>query len=79
MDADDMWGPRTRNNWPDPGDNHGIAGINVSYLDGHVEWTPTGRPLLQAFIDGYYVPNVDPAIYAKYGLVQTGNTFKWLW
>ena len=85
MDADDQWGGKSRNNWPDPGDNHGAAGINVSYLDGHVEWTPTGRPLLQAFMDGYYVPNADyplpggPSVYQKYGLVQSGNKFTWAW
>ena len=55
------------NNWPDPANNHGADGVNVSYLDGHVEWTPTGRPLLEAFIKGYYNPNVDNAIWIKYG------------
>lgn len=26
------------NDYPDPGDNHGAAGENVAFADGHVEW-----------------------------------------
>lgn len=35
LDGDD--GP-THQNYPDPEDNHGSAGGNVSFCDGHVEW-----------------------------------------
>ena len=46
-DADDLWTdahgnpiPGSINNWPDPTDNHGAAGDNVVYCDGHGEWVP---------------------------------------
>jgi prepilin-type N-terminal cleavage/methylation domain-containing protein/prepilin-type processing-associated H-X9-DG protein len=96
MDADDVASPPPPgqyNNWPDHANNHGADGVNVSYLDGHVKWTPTGKPLLQAFISGYYNPNVDnvpsilsnpssPRVYAAYGLMKgtdsNGNP-RWSW
>jgi len=36
-----------------------------------------GRELLEVYMNGYYVPNVPGAIYAKYGLAQSGNKFTW--
>jgi len=37
MDADDGK-PTGSNNYPDPVDNHGADGSNVSYCDGHAGW-----------------------------------------
>lgn len=73
-DADDDPGI---NNWPDIRNNHGAEGVNVGYCDGHVQFVQTGRALLEAYMDGYYNPNVPAAIYAKYGLVASGNRFQW--
>jgi prepilin-type N-terminal cleavage/methylation domain-containing protein/prepilin-type processing-associated H-X9-DG protein len=67
------------NNWPDVMNNHGDKGMNIAYIDGHVQWATTGRPILKAYMDSYYVPNVPANIYAKYGLQQNGNSFRWLW
>ena len=66
------------NNWPDVMNNHGDKGMNMAYVDGHVAWAPTGRAILKAYMDSYYVPNVPADIYAKYGLQQNGRVFKWL-
>jgi len=80
MDEDDAWagGPAGQlNNWPDKTDNHGDKGVNVGFLDGHVDWVIAGRPLLEVFMEGYYVPNVGGNIYQKYGLIQNGTKFSW--
>lgn len=74
-DADDAPGI---NNWPDILNNHGEKGINGGFLDGHVSWLVTGRPILEAYMDSYYVPNVPTNIYQKYGLQQNGNVFRWI-
>jgi prepilin-type N-terminal cleavage/methylation domain-containing protein/prepilin-type processing-associated H-X9-DG protein len=79
MDADDAVGSPTMdtNNWPDPGDNHGEKGFNVAYMDCHVEWTPTGKPVLEAYMDGYYSPGLPMNIYSQYRLNVSGNQFSW--
>ena len=79
MDEDDAWAANQLNNWPDKGDNHGDKGVNVGYLDGHAEFIPTGRGLLEVYMQGYYVPNIGGNIYQKYGLQQSGNKFTWLY
>jgi prepilin-type processing-associated H-X9-DG protein len=77
MDADDSSSNTDRNNWPDPMDNHGDKGFNVGYMDAHVEWTPTGKDVLRAFMNGYYNPGLPYDIYQKYGLTVSGNRFSW--
>lgn len=37
--------------YPDDADNHGAAGLHVSYCDGHVEWVPTRGFLYQYELD----------------------------
>jgi prepilin-type N-terminal cleavage/methylation domain-containing protein/prepilin-type processing-associated H-X9-DG protein len=79
MDADDSIGDPALdpNNWPSVGDNHGEKGFNIAYMDCHVEWTPTGKEILQAYMDGYYYPSVPSDIQARYGLLYSGNRFTW--
>jgi prepilin-type N-terminal cleavage/methylation domain-containing protein/prepilin-type processing-associated H-X9-DG protein len=43
FDGDDDSGPGDENNWPDPPDNHGAAGANFTFCDGHAEWVPRKR------------------------------------
>jgi prepilin-type processing-associated H-X9-DG protein len=40
VDADDLFSgiPGAKNDYPDPYDNHGAAGANGAFVDGHVEW-----------------------------------------
>ena len=79
MDADDQAGTPglDQNNWPDKGDNHGEKGFNVAYLDCHVEWTETGKPVLEAYMNGYYDPGLPTTIYSRYRLQKSGNRFSW--
>ncbi|MFO1514091.1 MAG: prepilin-type N-terminal cleavage/methylation domain-containing protein [Verrucomicrobiota bacterium] len=42
------------NNTPDRTDNHGIAGENVIYCDGHATWVPSKK-----FIEEYNISNDD--------------------
>jgi prepilin-type N-terminal cleavage/methylation domain-containing protein/prepilin-type processing-associated H-X9-DG protein len=60
-DADDSGGAdltRLNANYPDPGDNHGTAGANVVFCDGHAEWV-SQRNYLYSYAhgtDSYHPP-----------------------
>lgn len=45
LDADEKYldQPDVHQNYPDPIDNHGAAGGNVQFCDGHAEWVPRQR------------------------------------
>ena len=49
MDADDTSGlpgaapNNPNNNWPDPGNNHGINGVTTTFCDGHAEFVKRNR------------------------------------
>jgi prepilin-type N-terminal cleavage/methylation domain-containing protein/prepilin-type processing-associated H-X9-DG protein len=49
----------TRNNIPDPIDNHGSAGGNISFCDGHVEFI-SGRPDSKYILSLYLGCDTDP-------------------
>ncbi len=49
----------TRNNIPDPIDNHGADGGNVSFCDGHVEFV-SGRPSSKYILSLYLGCDSDP-------------------
>lgn len=42
---------RQNDNYPDPGDNHGAAGANMVFCDGHAQWIQQ-RDYLRAYILG---------------------------
>ena len=44
-DGDDTAAQKDINNWPDAVDNHGIAGANFTFCDGHAEFVSRSRYL----------------------------------
>jgi prepilin-type N-terminal cleavage/methylation domain-containing protein len=51
-DDPDSNDPTLQNNdYPDPGDNHGAAGENIAFTDGHVEWV-TQKNYLRSWFRG---------------------------
>jgi prepilin-type N-terminal cleavage/methylation domain-containing protein/prepilin-type processing-associated H-X9-DG protein len=64
-------------NWPDAQNNHGTAGTNLGFADGHAEWTPPGRLLLEHYMNSYMSKTPGAATCAQYGLKQNGNVFSW--
>ncbi len=53
MDKDSSSDPNKMNNWPDAGNNHGSAGSNMAFADGHVEWVPRGPGHILAWVRSY--------------------------
>jgi prepilin-type N-terminal cleavage/methylation domain-containing protein/prepilin-type processing-associated H-X9-DG protein len=49
------------NNWPNRGNNHGDAGTNMGFGDGHVEWVPRGAGLIEKYMEAYQGPAMDDA------------------
>jgi prepilin-type N-terminal cleavage/methylation domain-containing protein/prepilin-type processing-associated H-X9-DG protein len=58
LDGDDGY-LGTRNNIPDPIDNHGADGGNVSFCDGHVEWV-SAKPQNKYITSIYLGTDADP-------------------
>lgn len=65
------------NNWPDKENNHGAAGQNDGFADGHVQFDKPGKELMHVYIDGYYWPSVPDSLLNKYVQVS-GNTIRYL-
>ena len=53
------------NNWPDPNNNHGKAGLNIGFADGHVEFVQRGPGLIRTYMDGYQGPAQDDLFTVK--------------
>jgi prepilin-type processing-associated H-X9-DG protein len=58
LDEDNAWGG-TRNNIPDPIDNHGAYGGTISFCDGHVEFV-SARPEKKYITAIYLATDADP-------------------
>ncbi|BAM02812.1 type II secretion system protein [Phycisphaera mikurensis] len=44
-------------NYPDVGNNHGEAGANFGYLDGHSAWVSSGSDWVDNYVGGYQNPH----------------------
>jgi prepilin-type N-terminal cleavage/methylation domain-containing protein len=53
------------NNWPEAHNNHGPAGLNMGFGDGHVEWVPRGPQVIRAYMEGYQGPAQNAAFTKK--------------
>jgi prepilin-type processing-associated H-X9-DG protein len=71
-DADDSG----TENWPDVTNNHGAAGLNIAFADGHAEWVTPGRGLLEIYMDSC-MSSIDAGVMAQYGLKKSGSVFSW--
>lgn len=47
--------------WPNEWNNHGQAGVNISFADGSAKWVATGEPLLRVYLDSHADFNDDMA------------------
>lgn len=64
------------NNWPDPGNNHGAAGYNIGFGDGHVVFVKRGPDIIRTWCEGYQGMGGLPASFmmSKWpGLLVTGS------
>jgi len=49
------------NNWPDPKNNHGDAGFNMGFADGHVEFVVRGPAIIETWLRSYNTAAMDHA------------------
>jgi prepilin-type N-terminal cleavage/methylation domain-containing protein/prepilin-type processing-associated H-X9-DG protein len=72
------------NNWPDPHNNHGTAGLNIGFADGHVAFIPRGKQLIRTYLQSYGDPGMALArlqqIYPGINKVAASGTVpaKWI-
>jgi prepilin-type N-terminal cleavage/methylation domain-containing protein/prepilin-type processing-associated H-X9-DG protein len=55
-DQDSASNGQGTNNWPDPDNNHSIAGLNIGFADGHVAFIHRGPELVKTYLAGYGQP-----------------------
>ena len=52
------------NNWPDA-NNHGSAGLNMGFADGHVEWVARGPEIIRKYLASYHGAAMDHGFMMK--------------
>jgi type II secretory pathway pseudopilin PulG len=75
-DQDSSTDVNSMNNWPEGHNNHGIAGVNIGFGDGHVQFIARGPGLIKTYLAGYQGPAQDDTftMNACPGLVITSTT-----
>lgn len=56
QDPNETTGLMRTNNWPDRNNNHGGAGTQIVFADGHVQFVRAGPELIKAYLDSYNGP-----------------------
>jgi len=72
LDGDEGFGG-TRNNWPDPIDNHGADGICLGFADGHAAFVTPAQMVHAMMLSRHPWPDVPSAIAAVPGLKNAGG------
>ena len=72
LDVDEGVGG-SRNNWPDPADNHGADGLNLGFADGHAQWVTPGEMVKAMMASRHPWPDVPSALAAVPGLQNSGG------
>ena len=72
LDGDEGYGG-TRNNWPDPIDNHGAEGIVLGFADGHAQWAIPSEMVRIMMLSRHPWPDVPSALAAVPGLRNSGG------
>jgi prepilin-type N-terminal cleavage/methylation domain-containing protein/prepilin-type processing-associated H-X9-DG protein len=60
-DQDSSTDVNRMNNWPEAHNNHGAAGTNMGFADGHAEFVQRGPGLIKKYLAGYQGPAQDDA------------------
>jgi prepilin-type N-terminal cleavage/methylation domain-containing protein/prepilin-type processing-associated H-X9-DG protein len=74
--------PRGTDNWPDPWHNHGDAGLNIGFADGHARWQRADDSLIKTYLDGCDQPpsnfeSVSP--YRRRDFIYRDAHLNWYW
>jgi prepilin-type N-terminal cleavage/methylation domain-containing protein/prepilin-type processing-associated H-X9-DG protein len=72
LDGDEGVGG-SRNNWPDPVDNHGADGLNLGFADGHAQWVSPGEMVKAMLASRHPWPDVPSALAAVPRLQNSGG------
>jgi prepilin-type N-terminal cleavage/methylation domain-containing protein/prepilin-type processing-associated H-X9-DG protein len=54
------------NNYPDPWNNHGKDGYNVSYVDGHAKFVRAGEGMIRMYLDTWDEPPTNYTLVSPY-------------
>ncbi len=72
--------PGSINNWPEPWNNHGKAGLNIGFCDGHARWQRADEGLIETYLKGYEAPPTNYQAVSSYRERQfdhAGQRLKW--
>ena len=72
LDGDEGYGG-SRNNWPDPIDNHGADGICLGFADGHAMFVTPGQMVHAMMLSRHPWPDVPSALATVKGLKNSGG------